>query len=170
MCELRVITEILHAALPCYRPGDLPRKSPLGPCVSQRSDASQATPRPFDSGVGSGFCPHPMSLRGGRGPGRLEACAQTRKSPARRHRDPDSRFRSNRETGIPCFPIPAELESRGHWGIPDSRFWPNRESGIPSPIPGGNPRFPAKSGIGGTGIGIPGSALCHQLVSVCSQG
>ncbi len=51
--------------------------------------------------------------------------------------------RPNREnSGIPCFLILAE-------------------SGIPSPIPGGNPRFPAKSGIGGTGIGDLG--LCHHL-------
>ncbi len=54
--------------------------------------------------------------------------AQTPKSPARGRRDPDSRSRPNR-------------------GFPDSRFWPNR--GFP-------PRFPAKSGIGGTGIGDSG--------------
>ena len=48
---------------------------------------------------------------------------QTRKSPACRPRDPDSRSRDR-----------------------DSRSRPNREAGFP-------PRFPAKSGIGGTGIG-----------------
>jgi hypothetical protein len=51
---------------------------------------------------------------------------------------------------IPDFPIFGQIGNRG---FPVSRFWPNRESGVPSPIPGGNPRFPAKSGMGGTGIG-----------------
>jgi hypothetical protein len=51
--------------------------------------------------------------------------AETTKSQARRPRDPDSRSRPNRETGIPCFP-------------PGSRFrrlLRNRETGTP--------RFPA---------------------------
>ncbi len=61
--------------------------------------------------------------------------AQTRKSPTCRPRDRDSRSRPNRETGD--FPIP------------DSGGVGNRE------FP---PRFPAKSGIGGTGVqwGLPG--------------
>ncbi len=58
---------------------------------------------------------------------------QTRKSPARRHRDPDSRSRPNRETGDSLFPDSRRIGNRG---FPVSRFWPNRESGIPSPIPG----------------------------------
>ncbi len=46
------------------------------------------------------------------------------------NRDPDSRFRPNRESGIPCFPIPAES------GIGNRRF----------------PRFPEKNReIGGVG-------------------
>jgi hypothetical protein len=88
----------------------------------------------------------------------VQLLGQTRKAPARRHRDPDSRSRPNREPGNPCFPIPGRI---GKQGFPVSRFPPNRESGIPRfPILArpkrelGIPaRFPAKSGIGGTGIG-----------------
>ncbi len=64
-------------------------------------------------------------------------CTQTRKSPACRPRDRDSRSRDR-----------------------DSRSRPNRETGdFPIPDSGGvgnrgyPPRFPAKSGIGGTGVG-----------------
>ncbi len=47
---------------------------------------------------------------------------QTRKPPARRHRDPDSRSRPNRETGVPdSRRIPAESGVAG---------------GFPSPFPG----------------------------------
>jgi hypothetical protein len=49
------------------------------------------------------------------------------------NRDRDSRSRQNRESGIPCFPIPANSDG-------------NRGPGFP-------PRFPAQSGMGGTGIG-----------------
>jgi hypothetical protein len=50
------------------------------------------------------------------------------------NRDPDSRFRANRESGIPCFPIPAE-------------------SGNDSPR---IPRFPEKTGKSGeSGIRFP---------------
>jgi len=74
--------------------------------------------------------------------------------------------RSNRESGIPCFPIPAESgigESPIWPGLGNRGFPPNRESGIPSPIPRENPRVPAKSGIGETGIGDFRVCLCHQL-------
>jgi hypothetical protein len=56
---------------------------------------------------------------------------KTRKSPARRHRDPDS----------PAVPPPAES------GNGDSRRIGTRNRGFPVS------RFSAKSGIGGTGIG-----------------
>ncbi len=148
MCEL--ITEILHAALPCYRPGDLPRKSPLGPCVSQRSDAIQATPRPFDSGVGSGFCPasdeSPWRPGPARGPGPR----------------PGGGWKLVLRPGNPR-PAAIGAPIPGFGRIGKRGFPPNRESGIPSPIPGGHPRFPAKSGIGGTGIGDFRVCLCHQL-------
>jgi hypothetical protein len=62
---------------------------------------------------------------------------------------------SDTQTGIPDFPICGQSDGTP---IPDSR--PNRETGdFPIPDSGriGNrgfpPRFPAKSGIGGTGIG-----------------
>ena len=41
------------------------------------------------------------------------------------NRDPDSRSRPNRETGVPCFQVPAE--SGNGDSLPVSR--PNRESG-----------------------------------------
>jgi hypothetical protein len=41
---------------------------------------------------------------------------------------PDSRFGQNRESGIPCFPIP-ESAGIGKQGIPVSRFGRDRESG-----------------------------------------
>ncbi len=49
---------------------------------------------------------------------RLRCPNQTKKSPARRHRDPDSRSRPNRKSGIACFP-------------PDSRFRRIGESPFP---------------------------------------
>jgi hypothetical protein len=124
LCEL--ITEILHAALPCYRPGGLPRKSPLGPCVSQRPDASQATPRPFDSGVGSVFCPASDESPWRPGPGEVGSLCSDQEIPG----PPPS------ESG-PRFPIPGRIGNRG---FPVSQFPPNRELG--------NPRFGRESGIG----------------------
>jgi hypothetical protein len=71
-------------------------------------------------------------------------CTQTRKSPAcrprdraSRSRDRDSRSRPNRETGD--FPIP-DSGGVGNRGFP--------------------PRFPAKSGIGGTGIASGDFRVC----------
>ncbi len=65
------------------------------------------------------------------------------KSPARRHRDPDSRSRPNRETGSPCLPIPAESgigDSRESGpGIPPGRFPILAESGIGDSLPDSRP-------------------------------
>ena len=67
---------------------------------------------------------------------------------------PISRFAANRDGSR--FPIPGEI---GNGGFPDSRFRPNRESGIPSPIPGrignrgnGNWGFP---GVVTRQLGLP---------------
>jgi hypothetical protein len=84
---------------------------------------------------------------------------QTRKSPARRHRDPDSRSRPNRETGA--------SGRIGNRGFPDSRF----PAGIPdsrreSPIPGqiGN------RGNGNWGFpGLPVAATQPGLSRTSSQ-
>ncbi len=76
---------------------------------------------------------------------------QTMKSPARRHR-----------RGPPAIPGQGQIGNRG---FPDSRF--NHKAsrrignrGFPPRFPSGNPRFPAKSGIGGTGIG--GFRVCFD--------
>jgi hypothetical protein len=66
-------------------------------------------------------------------------------------RFPESRSRPNRETGIPCFPIPGPADPES--AIPrfpilaESGIGFNRESGS---LPDSRPW---KSGIGGTGIG-----------------
>ncbi len=91
-----------------------------------------------------------------------------RKSPARRHRDPDSRSRPNRETGIPCFPILAE-SGFGKQGIPVSRFWPgpNRESGIPSPIPGEIGNRGTRNG--NWGFGPLAHGTCHEPLAAAAD-
>jgi hypothetical protein len=175
LCEL--ITEILHAALPCYRPGGLPRKSPLGPCVSQRPDASQATPRPFDSGVGSVFCPASDESPWRPGPGEVGNLCSDQEipgpPPSESAGDPDSRFPVESGIGDSLFPNSRRI---GNWGIPDLAG--NRESGIPaesgigdslpdsrreSPIPG-------QIGNGANGNwGFPGLLVSSVICQFCSR-
>jgi hypothetical protein len=69
-----------------------------------------------------------------------------RRGSLRRLRQPRPENPRPAESG-PRFPFPAPGRI-GKRGFPVSRFRPSRESAVPS-----GPRFPAKSGIGGTGIG-----------------
>jgi hypothetical protein len=74
---------------------------------------------------------------------------------------PISRFAANRDGSR--FPIPGEI---GNGGFPDSRFRPNRESGIPSPIPGriGN-RGNGNRGLGFPGLDDGAGTPHHFAVS-----
>jgi hypothetical protein len=69
-----------------------------------------------------------QGLKATSSPGSCMLYSHRRVSPISRfaaNRDPDSRSRPNRESGIPCFPIPAKSGIGD--SFPDSR--PNRESG-----------------------------------------
>jgi hypothetical protein len=124
---------------------------PLTPSPSVDSEWEAATARA--AGASDSVCMHAPKLQR---PGTRDRHyapvpgpeQETPGPPPSGPRFPESRSRPNRETGIPCFPIPAELVSR---------FWPNRESGIPSPIPGqiGN------RGNGNWGFGPLAHGTCH---------
>jgi len=95
-----------------------------------------------------------QGLKATSSPGSCMLHSHRRVSPISRfaaNRDRDSRSRPNRESGIPCFPIPAN--SDGNRG------------------PGFLPRFPAKSGLGGTGIQVGDfRRVCFRVCSRADLG
>jgi hypothetical protein len=95
---------------------------------------------------------------------------------------PISRFAANRD---PDSRFPAKA-GNGPGGFPDSRFRPNRESGIPSPIPGqignrgnGNWGFPGPSTVlrmyvlratQASSVGWPCKGPCVELPAAAVRG